>query len=143
MDTLEHPALTLKVIGRQWYWSYETSNSFYGDSQVDDSLLDHYMDLDLTNFNSFHLLKDSGLLTIPTQMACRILITSTDVIHSWALPALGIKVDACPGRLNDTALNIPRVGVFFGQCSELCGANHSFMPITITGVVGANVLKAA
>src|SRR5580692_12782516 len=85
-------------------------------------------------YKPFRLLEVDNRLILPVQQQIRLLITSADVIHSWAVPAFGIKVDACPGRLNEVSLYIERVGVFYGQCSELCGVNHGFMPICVEGV---------
>jgi len=77
------------------------------------------------------LLKTDNDIYFPVHHHIRVLVTSSDVIHSWAVPALGVKVDACPGRLNQISLYISRVGCYFGQCSELCGLNHAFMPISV------------
>jgi len=91
------------------------------------------MDQDLDETSSYRLLKVDNDIYLPTHSHLRILVTSTDVIHSWAVPSLGVKVDACPGRLNQLSIYIERIGQFFGQCSELCGLNHAFMPISIIG----------
>lgn len=91
------------------------------------------MDQDLDETSVYRLLKVYNDVLLPTHSHLRILVTSTDVIHSWAIPSLGVKVDACPGRLNQLSLYIERVGQFFGQCSELCGLNHAFMPISVIG----------
>ena len=79
----------------------------------------------------FRLLEVDNRVVLPTRTHIRLLITSADVLHSWAVPSFGIKVDACPGRLNQASLFIKRPGLFFGQCSEICGVNHGFMPIVI------------
>ena len=92
------------------------------------------MDQDFEETSIFRLLKVDNDVYLPTHSHLRVLVTSTDVIHSWAIPSLGVKVDACPGRLNQVSIYIERVGQFFGQCSELCGLNHAFMPISIVGV---------
>lgn len=112
------PNLTIKVTGHQWYWSYE------------------YSSVNLTEIESFieksdtiRLLKTRELLYLPVNILVRSLVTSADVIHSWTIPSLGTKVDALPGRLNQIFLFSKRVGLFRGQCSEICGTNHSFMPI--------------
>ena len=137
MDDLISAEFTLKVIGRQWYWSYE-----YGDLGEDGTTklsaknrslsFDSYMvaesDLPL---GAFRLLEVDQRVFLPVNTHIRILITSSDVIHSWAVPSLGVKMDACPGRLNQIATYITRPGVFYGQCSELCGVNHAFMPIVV------------
>jgi len=83
---------------------------------------------------ALRLLETDRKLFLPVDTSIRTIITSTDVIHSWAIPALGIKMDACPGRLNQVSLTIDQIGIFYGQCSELCGINHAFMPITLVGV---------
>lgn len=148
MDEQYDPAVTLKVIGRQWYWSYEYSNKDivrWGDmeesNEFDEKLLytnevvfDSYLDQDFEETSVFRLLKVDNDVYLPNETWLRILVTSTDVIHSWAIPALGVKVDACPGRLNQISVYIEREGQFFGQCSELCGLNHAFMPISVVSV---------
>jgi heme/copper-type cytochrome/quinol oxidase subunit 1/heme/copper-type cytochrome/quinol oxidase subunit 2 len=140
MDEQFNPILTLKVIGRQWYWSYEYTdvvNLSSNDLNMEKTILsanvvfDAYMDLDLDETSIFRLLKTDNDIYLPTHSHLRVLITSTDVIHSWAIPSLGVKVDACPGRLNQVSIYLERIGQFFGQCSELCGLNHAFMPISI------------
>ena len=120
MDDLYDTVLSIKVIGNQWYWSYN-----YND--VD---FDSYMSQDSTP-GIFRLLDTDEFLIVPSNTPIRFLVTSTDVIHSWGLPALGIKMDACPGRINQIGLEIYRSGLYFGQCYELCGIGHAFMPITL------------
>jgi len=145
MDEQFDPALTLKVIGRQWYWSYEYTDTvdltpahpYIKDASIvfsSNVVFDSYMDQDFEETSLFRLLKVDNDVYLPTHSHLRVLVTSTDVIHSWAVPSLGVKVDACPGRLNQLSIYIERVGQFFGQCSELCGLNHSFMPISVVGV---------
>lgn len=142
MDEQFDPALTLKVIGRQWYWSYEYTDSVklpvIGDTTEEvvpfNVVFDSYLDQDLEETSAFRLLKTDNDVYLPIQTYLRVLVTSTDVIHSWAVPSLGVKVDACPGRLNQISIYIERAGQFFGQCSELCGLNHAFMPISVVGV---------
>jgi cytochrome c oxidase subunit 1 len=116
---------TIKVIGNQWYWTYEMSN-------LQNLTFDSYMliENDLLP-GQLRLLEVDNRLVLPIETNLRILITSSDVLHSFAVPALGIKCDACPGRLNQIALWINRVGTYYGQCSEICGINHGFMPIVI------------
>nr|YP_004221838.1 cytochrome c oxidase subunit II [Brachyhypopomus occidentalis]BAJ54418.1 cytochrome c oxidase subunit II [Brachyhypopomus occidentalis] len=128
MDEINDPHLTVKAIGHQWYWSYE-----YTDYQH--LAFDSYMvpTQDLTP-GQFRLLETDHRMVIPTETPVRVLVTAEDVLHSWAVPALGIKMDAIPGRLNQTAFMSSRPGVFYGQCSEICGANHSFMPIAVEAV---------
>nr|QLY90047.1 cytochrome c oxidase subunit 2 [Nemotelus notatus] len=128
LDEINEPMLTLKSIGHQWYWSYEYSDFL-------DIEFDSYMiptnDLSL---DGFRLLDVDNRVVLPMNSQIRILVTAADVIHSWTVPALGVKVDGTPGRLNQTSFMINRPGLFFGQCSEICGANHSFMPIVIESV---------
>nr|ATU87775.1 cytochrome oxidase subunit II [Lonchura spectabilis] len=132
MDEINEPDLTLKAIGHQWYWSYE-----YTDFK--DLTFDSYMILttDLP-LGHFRLLEVDHRVVIPTSSTVRVIVTADDVLHSWAVPSLGVKTDAIPGRLNQTSLFASRPGVFYGQCSEICGANHSFMPIVVESTPLAN-----
>nr|YP_009443876.1 cytochrome c oxidase subunit II [Archipsocus nomas]ATU07097.1 cytochrome c oxidase subunit II [Archipsocus nomas] len=119
------PALTVKTIGHQWYWSYEYSDF----SNIEfDSFMIPSNDL---NSNEFRLLEVNNRLILPFKTQIRLLVTAADVLHSWAMPSLGVKIDANPGRINQTFFLINYPGLFFGQCSEICGAVHSFMPITL------------
>nr|QHZ87531.1 cytochrome c oxidase subunit II [Cloeon dipterum] len=128
LDEVGSPSLTLKTIGHQWYWSYE-----YSDFQ--DVEFDSYMvptnDLPL---DGFRLLDVDNRVVLPYNTQVRLLVTAADVIHSWTVPTLGVKVDGVPGRLNQTSFFMSRPGLFYGQCSEICGANHSFMPIVLESV---------
>nr|YP_009139550.1 cytochrome c oxidase subunit II [Amplexidiscus fenestrafer]AKF78555.1 cytochrome c oxidase subunit II [Amplexidiscus fenestrafer] len=130
MDEIVGPALTIKAVGHQWYWSYE-----YSDYQEETLEFDSYM-VPTSDLNSgdFRLLEVDYGLIVPIKTHVRILVTAADVLHSFAVPALGLKIDAVPGRLNQAGLFVKRPGLFYGQCSELCGANHSFMPIVIEAV---------
>nr|YP_009158169.1 cytochrome c oxidase subunit II [Ambystoma bishopi]AKN58291.1 cytochrome c oxidase subunit II [Ambystoma bishopi] len=125
MDEINDPHLTVKAIGHQWYWSYEYTN-------YDDLMFDSYMipTQDL-NPGEFRLLEVDNRMVVPMESPIRMLISAEDVLHSWAMPSMGIKTDAIPGRLNQTTFIAPRPGIFYGQCSEICGANHSFMPIVV------------
>uniref|UniRef100_A0AAU6QFR0 Cytochrome c oxidase subunit 2 n=1 Tax=Nepsalus decorillus TaxID=2950594 RepID=A0AAU6QFR0_9NEOP len=125
LDEVDNPSITLKAIGHQWYWSYEYSDFLNVE-------FDSYMTPtnELSN-NGFRLLDVDNRTTLPANTQVRMLITAADVLHSWTVPAMGVKIDATPGRLNQTNFFINRPGLFFGQCSEICGANHSFMPIVI------------
>lgn len=120
---------TVLVQGSQWYWSYEYYLPFLNEAKV---AVSSYMvaDLDLEE-GQVRLLAVNNPIYIPRDLPTRFLITATDVLHSWAIPSLGVKVDAVPGRLNQLLIQPSRSGIFFGQCSEICGANHGFMPITI------------
>uniref|UniRef100_UPI0030FF1B1C cytochrome c oxidase subunit II n=1 Tax=Coladenia agnioides TaxID=2866479 RepID=UPI0030FF1B1C len=133
LDELNNPLMTLKSIGHQWYWSYEYSD-FYNIE------FDAYM-IQSNEKNNFRLLDVDNRIILPMNNQIRILITATDVIHSWTIPSLGIKVDANPGRLNQTNFFINRPGIFYGQCSEICGANHSFMPIVIESISIKNFIN--
>nr|WHN78847.1 cytochrome c oxidase subunit II [Charaxes kahruba] len=133
LDELNNPLITLKSIGHQWYWSYEYSDF----NKIE---FDSYMTQWNKN-NNFRLLDVDNRVVLPMNNQIRILITATDVIHSWTVPSLGVKVDANPGRLNQTNFFINRPGIFYGQCSEICGANHSFMPIMIESVSIKNFIN--
>nr|WMV00430.1 cytochrome oxidase subunit II [Maoricicada phaeoptera] len=128
LDEINNPLLTLKVIGHQWYWSYEYSDFF-------DVEFDSYMKstIDMSK-NEFRLLDVDNRVILPFNIQIRLLISSFDVIHSWAMPSMSLKVDAVPGRLNQMGMLISRPGISYGQCSEICGANHSFMPIVIESI---------
>jgi cytochrome c oxidase subunit 1 len=134
IDELHNPKITLKALGNQWYWSYEFSD-YLVHGPEDSIKIDSYMILeeDLQK-GQFRLLEVDERIFLPERISIRVLVTSRDVIHSWAIPSLGIKMDACPGRLNQVGMFIRRKGVYFGQCSELCGVNHAFMPIVIEAV---------
>nr|WNH19947.1 cytochrome c oxidase subunit II [Mycteroperca bonaci]WNH22157.1 cytochrome c oxidase subunit II [Mycteroperca microlepis] len=125
MDEINDPHITIKAMGHQWYWSYEYTD-------YEDLGFDSYMipTQDLTP-GQFRLLEADHRMVVPLDSPVRVLVSAEDVLHSWAVPALGVKMDAVPGRLNQTAFVTSRPGVFYGQCSEICGANHSFMPIVV------------
>nr|YP_009131450.1 cytochrome c oxidase subunit II [Galathealinum brachiosum]AIL54810.1 cytochrome c oxidase subunit II [Galathealinum brachiosum] len=125
MDEISHPSMTIKTIGHQWYWSYEYSD--FANLEFD-SYMVPTSDL---SFGEFRLLEVDHRMVIPMQTEIRLLVTAADVIHSWCIPSLGIKLDGIPGRLNQITLSCNRPGIFYGQCSEICGTNHSFMPIAI------------
>jgi cytochrome c oxidase subunit 2 len=136
LDESINPSLTIKVIGHQWYWSYEYSD--FGNYSSEDEennntfQFDSYMiPNDSLKEGMFRLLEVDNRLHIPLRTHIRVLVTSSDVLHSWAVPSLGIKIDACPGRLSQISLYAQRKSVFYGQCSEICGINHGFMPIVV------------
>jgi len=135
MDEMIDPAITLKVVGHQWYWSYEYSDYNHTTEDGEGINFDSYMiaEEDLTQ-GGFRLLEVDHRVVLPVETHIRVLVTAADVLHSWAIPSFGVKVDACPGRLNQTSLFIKREGTFYGQCSEICGVNHGFMPIAIDAV---------
>ena len=122
--------ITLKATGHQWYWRYEYPD-FRGVDKDSESIgFDSYMTpVAELNIGDFRLLETDNRVSLPTQTPIRVLVTRGDVLHSWAIPSLGLKVDAVPGRLNQLRVEINSVGVFYGQCSEICGANHRFIPI--------------
>nr|YP_010952776.1 cytochrome c oxidase subunit II [Trapezia digitalis]WMQ53196.1 cytochrome c oxidase subunit 2 [Trapezia digitalis] len=125
LDEVNNPSMTLKTIGHQWYWSYEYSDFLHLE-------FDSYMTpLNEMDSSGFRLLDVDNRVVLPMNTQIRIIISAADVIHSWTVPSLGVKADAIPGRLNQVSFFISRPGLFYGQCSEICGANHSFMPIMI------------
>nr|VFU78738.1 cytochrome c oxydase subunit 2 [Proasellus hercegovinensis] len=128
LDEVNQPSVTLKATGHQWYWSYEYSD--FSDTEFD-SYMTPTSDL---SPGDFRLLEVDNRVTLPQSFQIRLLVTASDVIHSWAVPSLGVKADAVPGRLNQLSFVMKRPGIFYGQCSEICGANHSFMPIVVESV---------
>jgi cytochrome c oxidase subunit 2 len=134
LDELIDPVVTLKIVGHQWYWSYEYSD--YATLEGGESLnFDSYLiNADDLTFGAFRLLEVDNRVILPVSTHIRLLITAADVLHSWAVPSFGIKVDACPGRLSQASLFLKREGVYYGQCSEICGVNHGFMPIVVKSV---------
>nr|BCG67367.1 cytochrome c oxidase subunit 2 [Amblyomma testudinarium]BCG67380.1 cytochrome c oxidase subunit 2 [Amblyomma testudinarium] len=133
-DEIFHVQTSIKIIGHQWYWSYEYSDF----NKEFDSFLIPEQELEK---NSFRLLETDNNLMVPFNTMIKFLITSADVIHSWTVPSLGMKMDAIPGRLNQTFTMANRPGLFFGQCSEICGTNHSFMPISMEVTNMKNFIK--
>nr|YP_009250664.1 cytochrome c oxidase subunit II [Heterotermes platycephalus]AMX22993.1 cytochrome c oxidase subunit 2 [Heterotermes platycephalus] len=128
MDEIHNPALTLKAVGHQWYWSYEYSDF----TKLE---FDSYMTpQEEQQASTFRLLDTDNRVVLPMNSPIRLIVTAADVLHSWTIPSLGVKTDATPGRLNQMSFSINRPGLLYGQCSEICGANHSFMPITIESV---------
>nr|YP_010352958.1 cytochrome c oxidase subunit II [Tropostreptus droides]UOF70441.1 cytochrome c oxidase subunit II [Tropostreptus droides] len=128
LDEVNIPDLTIKTTGHQWYWSYE-----YTDFNTIE--FDSYMTpAEDSSLSGFRLLDVDNRTILPLNAQIRMLITAADVLHSWTIPALGIKADAVPSRLNQVSFLITRPGLWYGQCSEICGANHSFMPIVLETV---------
>nr|YP_010363501.1 cytochrome c oxidase subunit II [Atkinsoniella thaloidea]UNZ12602.1 cytochrome c oxidase subunit II [Atkinsoniella thaloidea] len=128
LEEINNPLITIKAVGHQWFWSYEYSDF----KKIEfDSYMKPTNELDS---NEFRLLDTDNRITLPYNINTRILVTSTDVIHSWTIPSLGIKIDASPGRINQGSIMMNRPGLYFGQCSEICGANHSFMPIVMESI---------
>ena len=126
-DTIPKADVTIKAIGYQWYWGYE-----YPDENI---IFDSYMidEKDLKE-NQPRLLSVDNEVFVPVNKVIKVMITANDVLHAWALPSFGVKRDAVPGRINETWFKADRTGVFYGQCSELCGIKHAFMPITVNVV---------
>lgn len=125
VDDPFRPNLTIKAIGHQWYWSYEYSD--FPDIEFNAYIIPQ-------NDNSPYetrLLETDNNLVVPVNTQIRVITTAADVIHAWTIPSLGVKADAVPGRLNQLIFSVKRSGLFYGQCSEICGANHSFIPIKI------------
>nr|QSH90970.1 cytochrome c oxidase subunit II [Triatoma dimidiata]QSH91009.1 cytochrome c oxidase subunit II [Triatoma dimidiata] len=128
MDEMNNPAVTIKSIGHQWYWSYEYSDFHNVEF---DSYMKPTNELEMSDFR---LLDVDNRAVLPMNTQIRLLVTAADVLHSWTIPSLGVKIDGTPGRLNQGSILINRPGLLFGQCSEICGANHSFMPIVVESV---------
>jgi len=125
IDEVGEPVITIKAVGHQWYWSYEYRDCLGSD-------YDAYM-----TESAYRLLDCDNRILVPTAAPLRVLVTSADVLHSWTVPAIGVKADAVPGRLNQLSLYADRAGAYYGQCREICGSNHSFMPIAMEAVPAA------
>ncbi|MBW7849985.1 MAG: cytochrome c oxidase subunit II [Rhodospirillales bacterium] len=127
MDRVQEADMTLKVTGHQWYWSYEYPDHGF----TFDALM---VQPEETKPGQPRLLATDNPVVLPVGVPIRIQLTADDVIHSWAVPAFGIKTDTVPGRLNETWVQVDQPGIYYGQCSELCGVNHAFMPVMIRAV---------
>nr|YP_009311050.1 cytochrome c oxidase subunit II [Enteromius hulstaerti]BAV69654.1 cytochrome c oxidase subunit II [Enteromius hulstaerti] len=128
MDEINDPHLTIKAVGYQWHWIYE-----YTDYEKL-KFKSYILPTEKLNPGQFRLLETNHRMVIPAEAPVRVLVSAKDVLHSWAVPSLGVKMDAVPGRLNQVAFIASRPGLFYGQCSEICGAEHSFMPIVVEAV---------
>nr|ALO77305.1 cytochrome c oxidase subunit 2 [Byrrhinus sp. BYR01] len=128
LDEINNPLITIKTIGHQWYWSYEYSD--FKNFEFDSYMIPIN---EMKPFN-FRLLDVDNRIVLPFNSQIRMLVTAADVLHSWTIPSLGVKIDATPGRLNQISFIMNRPGLLYGQCSEICGANHSFMPIVIESI---------
>nr|AQP29630.1 cytochrome c oxidase subunit 2 [Tumulitermes sp. AUS5] len=128
MDEIHNPVMTLKTVGHQWYWSYEYSD--FTKLEFDSYMVQQ----EEQPINTFRLLDTDNRVVLPMNSPIRMIVTAADVLHSWTVQGLGVKTDATPGRLNQISFSINRPGLLYGQCSEICGANHSFMPIVIESV---------
>nr|AAD40264.1 cytochrome oxidase II [Trama caudata]AAD40280.1 cytochrome oxidase II [Trama rara]AAD40281.1 cytochrome oxidase II [Trama rara] len=126
MDEMKAPILTIKILGHQWYWSYEYSD--FPNIEFESYMINNI------NKENFRLIEVDNKTILPFKYNIQLLISSEDVIHSWTIPSLAIKIDAIPGRMNQINLFMNRPGLYFGQCSEICGINHSFMPIQIESI---------
>nr|ALO77011.1 cytochrome c oxidase subunit 2 [Mordellidae sp. GENSP02] len=135
IDEVNNPLITIKTIGHQWYWSYEYSD--FKNIEFDSFILPSNQ----LKPHDFRLLDVDNRMVAPFLTPIRMIVTAADVIHSWTIPSLGAKVDATPGRLNQTSFLANRAGLFFGQCSVICGANHSFMPIALESVTLNSFIK--
>lgn len=124
-DEINTPSLTIKTVGHQWYWRYEYSDF------INIEFDSYIVPTEELQTGEYRLLEVDNRLVVPINLEVRILVTAADVIHSWTIPRLGVKIDAIPGRLNQIGFSVRRPGIYYGQCSEICGANHSFMPIAI------------
>nr|ALO70707.1 cytochrome c oxidase subunit 2 [Metopsia clypeata] len=128
LDEINNPLITIKTIGHQWYWSYEYTD--FKNIEFDSYMIPIN---EMKSFN-FRLLDVDNRIAVPFNSQIRMLVSAADVLHSWTIPALSVKIDATPGRLNQTNFLLNRTGIYFGQCSEICGANHSFMPIVLESI---------
>ena len=131
-DVVPESYMTVKAIGHQWYWSYEYPD--HGNFTYDAWMIQEKEDIEGENRPYTRLLTTDTRVVVPVGKVIKVQIASTDVIHSWAVPSLGIKKDAVPGRLNELWLQAGREGIFYGQCSELCGLQHGYMPIEVHAV---------
>ncbi|MBT3940109.1 MAG: cytochrome c oxidase subunit II [Pelagibacterales bacterium] len=131
-DVVPESYMTVKAIGHQWYWSYEYPD--HGNFTYDAWMIQEKEDIEGENRPYTRLLTTDTRVVVPVGKVIKVQIASTDVIHSWAVPSLGIKKDAVPGRLNELWLQADREGIFYGQCSELCGLQHGYMPIEVHAV---------
>lgn len=126
VDERVEPARTVKVVGHQWYWTYE-----YAEREEGNEWESYMLPDDERAEGALRRLEVDKRRWRPMETHIRRIVTAADVLHSWAVPAFGVKIDACPGRLNQVARYVSRPGVFYGQCSEICGVNHGFMPIVV------------
>jgi cytochrome c oxidase subunit 2 len=124
-DVVPKTEMTIKAIGHQWYWSYEYPD--HGDFTFDATMLEE----DELEDGQLRLLETDTEVVVPVNTNIRLLLTADDVIHAWAIPSLYVKKDAVPGKMNEIWFNAEKEGVYYGQCSELCGVRHGFMPIKL------------
>nr|YP_011014799.1 cytochrome c oxidase subunit II [Eusudasina nantouensis]WQB38480.1 cytochrome c oxidase subunit II [Eusudasina nantouensis] len=131
MEEINNPSITVKTMGHQWYWTYQLSDK----KKLE---LESYMS---KKKNKIRLMDVDNRLVLPFNTQMRLILSSSDVIHSWTIPSIGVKMDAIPGRLNQMSMMLKKPGIFMGQCSEICGTNHSFMPITLESVSMKKFIK--
>lgn len=137
IDEISQPSITIKTIGHQWYWRYEYAD--FSNLEFDSYIVPE----NELKTGEFRLLEVDHRAVAPLNTEVRVLVTGADVIHAWTIPTLGLKVDAVPGRLNQLGFTARRPGVFYGQCSEICGANHSFIPIALEIIDTQSFIKWA
>lgn len=135
LDEINKPSLTIKSIGHQWYWRYEYSD--FKDIEFDSYMIPSN---ELLN-NNFRLIDVDNRIILPINSQIRVIVSAADVLHSWTIPSLGVKIDATPGRLNQTNIFMNRSGLYYGQCSEICGVNHRFIPIVIEAIPSNKFIK--
>lgn len=135
LDEINKPSITIKAIGHQWYWSYEYSD--FKNIEFDSYIIP----INELEQNGFRLLDVDNRIILPSNSQIRVIVSAIDVLHSWTVPSLGVKIDATPGRLNQTNIFINRSGLFYGQCSEICGVNHRFIPIVIESIPSKYFIK--
>jgi cytochrome c oxidase subunit 2 len=133
VEQFREPTIVLRVEGHQWYWHYHL-HEVTPDVNCDYSFDSYMVSEDLLKMGQLRLLEVDTKLILPIDTHLQVITASVDVLHCWSVPSLGVKLDCCPGRLNETALLIKRSGIFYGQCSEICGMNHAFMPIVVKAV---------
>jgi len=135
LDEVKNPAITIKTVGHQWYWSYEYSD--FPNIEFDSYIIPS----NELKPDELRLLEVDNRTVIPYNTQIRLLVSAADVIHSWTIPSIGIKVDALPGRLNQLRIFSLRAGILYGQCSEICGANHRFIPIVLEVVKPSDFIQ--
>lgn len=133
LTTFQEDFFNVKVIGHQWYWSYNEiiNRNLFSINSTENTFDSYIVPTNELNLGEFRLLEVDNRLVLPCETMIKFFVTAADVLHSWTVPSLGVKVDACPGRLNQITSYIAHPGVFYGQCSEICGANHRFIPICL------------
>jgi cytochrome c oxidase subunit 2 len=153
MDEAVAPDMTIKIIGHQWFWCYEIDDFLQIETCEIGSLkkalryTSYLLVIDGVPATDggeglFRLLETTKRIMLPIKTFLRLLITSADVLHSWSIPSFGIKMDACPGRLNQISLFIEKIGLYYGACYEICGVQHGFMPICVVSTFKENILSA-